>query len=526
MASSSRGLLPPKWNGSIFAVDGDKRERGAQYWLWTTEISYFSLLAADAAELTDPFFEMYVRMLPDCQRAARQRWGASGAYYPETMSFDGPAILPDDIAKEFQDVILGRKPDTEFSPQARQWGQFCGQLFTLSQLRPPETTPEWAFSDAGRYSWISHIASSGSELAVQAWWRYRCTGDCEWLRTHAYPLLRETLEFYRSLAQKRQDGRYHLEGLNQHESYWGVNDGLTDLAAIRGTAPLAIKAAEILGVDADLRSRWQEFLDHLAPYAMGSDPETIPGGIVATDVWAVGHRGPSDHWQTDLAEGLLWPVFPFEDWTLETRDPETDRIAQKAGELNQFRTWILIGRNSFANSAIRTPICGSRLGRANELPDILTNYYSAYQPLPNSFSLFEGPTNHSIEHLGCISMALQEALLQSVAPRPGQPEIISVFPAWPRQWDAEFRLLARGGFVITAAYVSGKVDAVEIHSRLGERCRFRNYWSSPCRIEESGGSTRQLSAEILLFDTECGKTYTITPTQPRHPADVAKQQHP
>lgn len=29
MASTSRGKLPPKWNGSIFSVDGDKRRWGA-----------------------------------------------------------------------------------------------------------------------------------------------------------------------------------------------------------------------------------------------------------------------------------------------------------------------------------------------------------------------------------------------------------------------------------------------------------------------------------------------------------------
>ncbi len=37
MASSSRGPLPPKWNGSIFVTDGDTRAWGSQYWVWTTE---------------------------------------------------------------------------------------------------------------------------------------------------------------------------------------------------------------------------------------------------------------------------------------------------------------------------------------------------------------------------------------------------------------------------------------------------------------------------------------------------------
>ncbi|MFM7833424.1 MAG: glycoside hydrolase, partial [Planctomycetaceae bacterium] len=52
MASSSRGELPPKWNGSLFITSGDQRRWGSQYWVWTTEMLYFPLLAADAMDLT------------------------------------------------------------------------------------------------------------------------------------------------------------------------------------------------------------------------------------------------------------------------------------------------------------------------------------------------------------------------------------------------------------------------------------------------------------------------------------------
>ena len=240
LASTSRGKLPPKWNGSLFSVDGDARSWGSQFWVWTTEISYYPLHAADAGELAQPFFDMYVKQIPDARRAARQRWNAGGAFFLESGPFDGPVVLPEAAAGEYREVYLGEKPNTELSPEARARGLFeCG----LSQLADDRQPPH---IDAGRYSYCSHIASSGSEIAVHAWWRYRYSGDAEWLASHAYPLLRETVEFYRHLARRDADGVYHLDGLNQHEGYWGVNDGITDLAAIRGTAPLAIRAAEIL----------------------------------------------------------------------------------------------------------------------------------------------------------------------------------------------------------------------------------------------------------------------------------------
>lgn len=78
------------------------------------------------------------------------------------------------------------------------------------------------------------------------------------MAAHAYPLLRGTVEFYRHLVKKEADGRYHLTGTHAHEDFWGVGDSIMDLAAIRGTAPLAIRAAEILEVDSELRSHWKD----------------------------------------------------------------------------------------------------------------------------------------------------------------------------------------------------------------------------------------------------------------------------
>ncbi len=292
MASSSRGRLPAKWNGSLFLTEGDTTYWGSQFWVWTTQISYYPLHAADAVELTNPFFNMYVNQLPNAVRAGEQRTGAPGAYILESGQFDGPVVLPDDVAAEYRDVWLGRKPSSELSPKAATYGTFDGGLLALdtSRFEDRKGFPQQA---VGRYSWVSHIATSGCKIAKHAWWRYRYTGDRQWLRSRAYPLLRETLEFYRGLARKEEDGTYHLYGLNQFEGSWGTDDGLLDLTAIRGTAPLAIKAAEILDVDADLRAAWAEFLDNLAPYPMGSDPESH--NAVAPDLWSLGHVGAIGH---------------------------------------------------------------------------------------------------------------------------------------------------------------------------------------------------------------------------------------
>lgn len=514
MASSSRGPLPAKWNGSLFLTEGDTRYWGSQFWVWTTEMLYWPLLAADAIDLTEPFFDMYVRQLPACEKAAQQRWNVqAGAYFPETTPFDGPVVLPDDVVQEYRDVFSGRQDPKSISPRLKTICSFESHLF-VSMLAP--TTKQ--------YTWISHVASSGSELAVHAWWRYRYTGDAQWLRTHAYPLLRGTVEFYRHLVKKDQDGRYHLYGTHAHEDFWGVKDSIMDLAAIRGTAPLAIRAAEILDVDAELRVQWKELLDNLTPYPMGRDPQSkaLKDGVLADDVWAAGHLGDVNDGHRNSEDVWLNPVFPFEDWTLETRSATDDRIVQKALDLAPRHGSVLNGDG--LNTAIRTPIAAIRAGRGHELPAILASYYAALSPpLPNGMSLFETPVperpqDPSIEHLGLIGIALQEGLLQSVAARPGTPEIMSVFPAWPKGWEASFRLLARGGFLVTAAIRNGRVEFVEIESRLGETCRLRNPWGAPCLIAEIGGGTRSLDGELLSFDTAQGKRYRVVSQDGQPPA--------
>ena len=510
MASTSRGALPPKWNGSLFVTDGDQRHWGAQYWVWTTEMHYFPLLAADAIDLMETYFDMYREQLADCKKAAAQRWGAQGAFYPETTPFDGPTLLPDDVAAEYRDLYLGRKSNLQLSERARALGLYDSSLRVLAKS-PVEL-------DGGCYTWISHVVSSGSELAIQAWWRYRYTGDVEWLRSHAYPMLRETVEFYRHLVEEGEDGRYHLHGTNVHEDFWGASDGIMDLAAIRGTAPLALRAAEILEVDGELCAKWRDLLDRLAPYPMGSEPQAqaLTGGVLADDVWAAGHRGAVDG-QRNPEDVWLNPVFPFEDWTLETRDAAVDGIVQKIVDMAPRMQSILSGDD--CNTAIRTPIAWIRAGRGEALPAIVGSYYHAFAPLANGWSLFEGANQaHSIEPLGCISTILQEGLLQSVAARPGDPEIISVFPAWPRQWEASFRLLARGGFMVTALVEHGEVVFVEIESRLGEPCRLRNPWGGPCAVGEVGDEALTLDGEILRFDTERGRRYRILSAAKSAPA--------
>lgn len=504
LAATSRGAYPPKWNGSIFATQGDSRDWGSQFWIWTTEMLYWPLHAADAADLCEPFFEMYRRQLPAAATAARQRWDAGGVFFPETAPFDGPLELPQGLVPEYRRLHLEGQDNSSVSAQLAAHCQF--EYHLAMALYPADKFPHG-------YSWISHITSSGAELAVHAWWRYRYTGDRAWLASHAYPLLRGVAEFYRSYCRRGGDGHWHICNTNAHEDFWGVTDSIWDLAAMRGALPLAIRAAGILNLDADLADHWRQFLAQLAPYPMGADPRAraLTDGALDDHAWAAGYRGLVDG-SRNSGDVQITPIFPFEDWTLQTREVGQDAVAQRTLDLAPRHRTVLDGAAS--NTVIRSPIAAVRAGRGKELPALLERYRAAFPTQPNGFSLFEGPEAPSVEHLGLLTMTLQEALLQSVSPHPGEPEIIHLFPAWPPGWDASFRLLARGGFLVSATMQDGQIGPVEIVSRLGEECRLRRPWPAPGELEILNGPDRAPATlcetdGVVRFQTRPGGRYRL-----------------
>ena len=85
-----------------------------------------------------------------------------------------------------------------------------------------------------------------------------------------------------------------------------------------------------------------------------------------------------------------------------------------------------------------------------------------------------------------------------------------MIPAWPSEWDASFRLLARGGFEVTSAMQGGEVQFVEIRSRLGERCRLRNPWGeAQAEVTYTSGASELVSGRVLRIPVAAGQSVRI-----------------
>ena len=504
MASSSRGAYPPKFNGSIWIHEQDRREWGSQFWVWNTESLYYPMLASDQIELSEPFYRMYSAQLPLARIAARQRWGAEGAWYPETASFDGPRELPERAAREILEVLArGTRTRNQLSSLAMSVSGFDSSLAAL-------TRQDERYVSSGRFSWITHILTSGSELAIEFWRRYEYTQDRGWLAKHAYPLLRDMLEFYRSYARLEDDGRYHIDSSNAHESFWGVNDSISDLAAIRALVPRTIRASEILGCDAPKRAAWRQFAERLAPYPDGSSKGAIElGGSLGPGTWAAGLFG-HEAGRKNIEEIWTFPVFPFEVVTLDRHSSEdwatanATYLAMPQRRALEGDAQDLLKKFAFPEHA-RLPILAVRLGLEEEVRTTLPVLAALTQLRPNGLPIGAYASTETVfpESLGMIAFTMQEAMLQST------DGLIRLFPAWPGSWDGRFHLRARGGFFVSAEKRRGQVVAVEVTSPTSRLCRILNPWNGAVLLERDRKVWKRIRGTVLQFRGEPGHSYLL-----------------
>lgn len=525
MASSSRGAYPPRYGGMIWYTTGDMREWGSQYW-WHNQSCYYNALPpVNRFELMDPMFAMYSGMYESCALAARQQWGSQGIWLPETTWFDGLEKLPEDIATEMRALYLVRKPWEQRSERFRWFAETKlkhNSRWNWATVGRWEQG-HWVVPDkgAGPFGHVSHMFSSTAKISFLFWLRYEYTQDKVWLRDRAYPMLKGTVEFYRNFpnVKKDGDGKYHIYHTNNHEPVWDAQDTLEDISAMRGITPILIRASEILDVDADMRPVWQEFAENLAPLPTNDVLSSRQSGEPRFWISAVPPARSGNPERPDLVPALFYDLC-----TVGTEDPEIVRTGNATFEAIYSGG---VNEKTSVHTLTHSPVAAAYLGRASDLKYMIPNQIRCLTPdkdfcdwvgvgrtgvLPNRLTLREGPGAIDCQRLGGAAAALHAALLQSVPSAPGKDPVIHLFPAWPRDWDATYTLLARGAFLVSTSIEKGRIEFVEIHSQTGGWCRLRNPWlDAALALYRNGKKAEDLSGSLLAFPMARGEIVTVIP---------------
>ena len=358
-------------------------------------------------------------------------------------------------------------------------------------------------------------------MAQLYWWGYLYTGDLEFLRETAYPILREVANFYRNYALLGDDGRYHIfPSTPPEQSPWWATDPAIDLALIRVHLAATIEASELLDLDESLRDQWTGLLECL--------PEIPNNGEVFLDHrdadpdCRLGHTALLCATWTAGLVGLSSPPAEYEMAvrTFHTLPARTSRSVQDYPF--DIPTW---------NDDCCWPNMigyAARLGLTQEAAKYLYDFGIFQHLKPNGIFAFDVPVadDQRETHWGmpdsnyAMTAVVSEMLLQSY------DGVIRVAPACPPDWDAHFSgFLAVGAFEVDAVITGGSVHRLKVRSLKGNRCRVYNPW--PSQKVEVTSAGKQLDSDdtegVLSFGTEPGGEYEVKPVGAGGPAVVRKE---
>jgi hypothetical protein len=165
----------------------------------------------------------------------------------------------------------------------------------------------------------------------------------------------------------------------------------------------------------------------------------------------------------------------------------------------------------------REPVIAANLGLGELIKTVVpgqmhSNPETNTDQLRNRMMMGEGAGAIEFEQLGNASHGLQNALLQSVPPSAEKEPVNTVFPAWPKGWDAQFTLAARGAFLISASVQNDQVEFVEILSEQGGQCLLRNPWpDGEASVYRNGKAAEGVAGRLLTLSTTTGECLTLFP---------------
>lgn len=492
MGSCSRGAYMPRYCGMLWGTEGDLRAWGSEYW-WHNQGTYYNgLEPANRPELLAPVFATYTRNFESYALGARQEWGSKGIWIPETTYFDGLDAMPDNVAKEMQQLYLYRKPWLEHSAEFMQFAEGKSGLDSRWNWRLlPDARGVQTDGKLGPSAWTLPVLSTTAKIAYTYWLHYAYNLDKTWLRDNAYPVIRGAAELYRNFPNlyKEADGSYHIHHINNLENHRNTSDTQEELLGMNEAFILAIHASEILGVDAEMRPRWKEVLDHLTP---------IPSSLEPAEFYDFCAMGTSN---LDVRKGVV-------------------DAYQKASERGPYEL-------THGSTLSRLPIVACNLGLTDQVGQMMAALVTTHLEkvldytgreewsigvLRNRLALDEGPGAIECERLGMLSQTLHPSLLQSVPPSPEKEPVNYIFPTLPKTWDGQFTLAARSAFLISASQRNGQIDFVEIHSEKGGACRVHNPWGeAPVSVYRNGKESESVSGPLLTIATSVDETFTLVP---------------
>ncbi len=345
------------------------------------------------------------------------------------------------------------------------------------------TCPGWDFS----WGWSP---AAVPWILQNCWDYYEYTGDTSYLENNIYPMMKEEAKLYDQMLVRGADGKLVSSPAFSPEHGPVTNGNTYEQSLIWQLYEDTIKAAEVLGTDADLVATWKaNQADLKGPIEIG-DSGQIKEWYTETTVNSMGDGYGHRHMSHLLG------LYPGD---LITEDNAEWFAAAKVSMQNRTDVSTGWGMAQRINS-------WARLGDGNKALQLIENLFKN-GIYANLFDYHE-PKYFQIDGNFGYTSGVAEMLLQSNA------GYINLLPAVPDAWanGSVDGLVAQGNFEVSMDWADGNVKTATILSKNGGEAVVQTANASLATVMDSDGNAVDVTPvkeNRISFATEAGKSYTL-----------------
>lgn len=414
LAANVHGWEPTVFNGNVFTfdpvyVDGrvytpDYRQWGASFHAQNQRLNYWPMLKAGDFDMMLPLFDQLRNGLASARARVRHYWDHDGACFveaPGSLMLPGPAIYG--------------------FPEGGRRGRPAG----LEAGVQVNAAIGYNYQNQLEYAWMMLEYHRFSGLDI----------------TPYLPMIKQSVIFYDEHYQYRRnalkgspltdDGKLEIAPSNALEGFHGCTNPAEAVAGLKrvveelGALPASMNTAAE-------RRRWEEIAARL------------PDLPVATDNGLPYMKPAADRPHGHFLSPEMYPLFPYDLFGLGQPDLEIMR-----------NTWNRIPQNHW-DGWTQQAIHAARLadtGQAKAL--ILQKLGDGDRRFPAFFPVgMDWQPDHDAGGSGMI--ALQEMLMQTIG------DEIRLLPAWPDDWDVDFKLHAPQQTVVRCRVRGGAIVDLDV----------------------------------------------------------------